>query len=127
MPHPLAVGDELHCPHCGDWHPVFAPNAEGTPNTRDQLSWECRGSGYYAGTRGGTARYETRRPGHRLRVRLYWTDGRVEEPRQTLDVVAQPQLVRRTQGRQLHFAFTGVVDADGFAVFEEQVEPPDDR
>jgi hypothetical protein len=122
MPRPLAAGDELHCPHCGCWHPVFAPNAEGTPHTQHMLTWECRGSRYRAGTFGGTAPYETRRPDGRHRVRLYWTDGRVEEPRQILDVLAQPQLVRRTDGRHLHFAFTGVIDADGFAVYEEQAE-----
>jgi hypothetical protein len=81
---------------------------------------------YHAGTIGGRARYETRRPDGRHRVRLYWADGRVEEPRQTLDVAAQPQLVRRTEGRSLHFTFTGTMDADGFAVYEEEAERPDD-
>jgi hypothetical protein len=57
-----------------------------------------------------------RRPGHRLRAWLYWADGRVEEPRQTLDVAAQPPIARRTEeGRHLPFGFTGVIDADGFA------------
>lgn len=126
MTRPLAAGDELHCPHCGGWHPVFAPNATGTPNTTDMLSWECRGSRYYAGATGGAARYQTRRADGHYRVRLYWIDGRVEEPRQMLDVAAQPQIVRRTEGRHLHFAFTGLIDTDGFAVYEEQAESRDD-
>src|SRR4051812_9232661 len=120
MTRSLQPGDELHCPHCGSWHPVFAPNAAGTPATTDMLSWECRGKRYFAGSMGGTARYDTRRSDRRLRVRLYWADGRVEEPRQTFDLLAQPQLVRRTDKRHLHFVFTGVIDADGFAVYEEQ-------
>jgi hypothetical protein len=52
-------------------------------------------------------------------VRLYWADGRVEELKERLDVMAQPQIVRRTDGRHVHFAFTGVIDAHGFAVYEE--------
>src|SRR3954464_13362733 len=126
MARPLNVGDELHCPHCCDWHPVFAPNAAGTPATTDMLSWDCRGGRYFAGSIGGTARYETRRSDGRLRVRLYWADGRVEEPRQALDVMTQAQIVRRSGERHLHlhFTFTGVIDADGFAVYEES---PDDR
>ena len=91
------------------------------------LSWDCRGKRYFAGSMGGTARYETRRPDGRHRVRLYWTDGRIEEPRQMLDVLAQPQLVRRTEGRHLHFVFTGVIDRDGFAVYEEEAELLADR
>src|SRR4051812_36334781 len=122
MARPLNVGDELHCPHCGDWHPVFAPNAAGTPATTDMLSWECRGARYFAGSIGGTARYETRRSDGLLHARLYWSDGRVEEPRQVIDVNAQPQIVRRTEGQDLHFVFTGVIDTDGFAVYEEEPE-----
>ena len=91
------------------------------------LSWDCRGKRYFAGSLGGTARYETRWSGGQQRVRLYWTDGRVEEPRQTLDVTAQPQIARRTDGRHLHFSFTGKIDGDGFAVYEEQPDLPDDR
>ena len=124
MPRLLKGGDDLHCPHCHGWHSVFAPNTTGTPNTTDMLSWDCRGARYYAGSIGGTARYETRRPGGRHRVRLYWADGRVEEPRQTLDVLAQPQIVRRTEGRDLLFVFSGVIDADGFGVYEELPDWP---
>jgi hypothetical protein len=36
-----------------------------------------------------------------------------------LEVMAQPQIVRRTNGRHVHFGFTGVIDGDGFAVYEE--------
>ena len=126
MPMPLRLqpDDELHCPHCHQRHPLFAPNAEGTPNTRNLLSWEFRGSRYYAGSIGGTARDQTRRPVGRHGVRLCWTDGRVQEPRQTLDVLAQPQIVRRTEGRDLHFVFSGVIDADGFGVYEELPDLP---
>jgi hypothetical protein len=46
---------------------------------------------------------------------------------QALNVIAQPQLVRRAEGRHLHFAFTGVIDADGFAVYEELPPSPDDH
>jgi len=51
------------------------------------------------------------------RARLYWTDRRVEEPGQTLDVSAPPQLVRRTEGDS-YTALTGMNEPDGFAVYE---------
>jgi hypothetical protein len=56
----------------------------------------------------------------RLAARLYWNDGRVEDLKQPLDATEQPHITRNTNGRHLHFAFTGVIDADGFAVYEEQ-------
>ena len=66
--------------------------------------------------------YMTTDDSNRLRVRLYWSDGRVEELKQSLDVTEQPRIARNSNGRHLHFAFTGVIDADGFAVYEQQPE-----
>ena len=37
-------------------------------------------------------------------------------------VVHRPQIVRRTGIRLVHFAFTGVIDAHGFAVYEQQTD-----
>jgi hypothetical protein len=65
--------------------------------------------------------------GDRLPVRLYWSDGRVEDAKDTLDVSAHPRIVRRSGGRHVPFVFTGIIDADGFAVYEEQPESADDR
>ena len=58
----LQLGDELHCPDCGRWHPVFAPYADGTPYVQSMLSWLCGRDRYFAGAIGGTTRYPIRRP-----------------------------------------------------------------
>jgi len=42
------------------------------------------------------------------------------------DVTARPRIARHSGGRYLPFVFTGVIDAEGFAVYDEQPDPPDD-
>ena len=57
---------------------------------------------------------------HQTRIRLYWFDGRIEELKQPLDPAVHPEIIRRSREHHIHFAFTGHIDADGFAVYEEQ-------
>ena len=57
---------------------------------------------------------------HQTGIRLYWFDGRIEELKQPLDPAVHPEIIRRSGEHHVHFAFTGHVDADGFAVYEEQ-------
>ena len=59
---PLAIGDELRCPHCRRWHPLVIGATEGTPYAVDMLFFECVKGLYYAGQIGGSSRFETRRP-----------------------------------------------------------------
>jgi hypothetical protein len=60
MNRPLQVGNELHCPHCGCWHKMFAPYSDGTDVMLRMLFWECRGLRYFAGSIGGASRHATR-------------------------------------------------------------------
>lgn len=56
----LQAGDELQCPHCERWHPVFTPHTDGTEATLQMLYWECGQARYFAGAIGTTARFPTR-------------------------------------------------------------------
>jgi hypothetical protein len=58
---PLSPGDEVHCPHCRDWHSVATLHAEGTAYTQQMLYWQCLGGNYYVGSIGTSSRHETRR------------------------------------------------------------------
>jgi len=60
MTHPLQPGDEIHCPHCRRWHPVFIKHCEGAEYTRLMLYWTCRLGDYYAGQIGTPSRHPTR-------------------------------------------------------------------
>jgi hypothetical protein len=64
-----------------------------------------------------------------IRIRLYWFDGRIEELKQPLDPAVHPEIIRRSGEHHIHFAFTGHIDADGFAVYEEHgiAEDPHSR
>jgi hypothetical protein len=43
------------------------------------------------------------------------------------DVAAPPRIAWHSGGRNLPFVVTGVIDVEGFAVYDEQPDPPDDR
>lgn len=58
----IEAGDEIRCPHCRRWHVLVQPYRTGTQFTTEMLMWECRRGQYYAGQRGTSARYPTRRP-----------------------------------------------------------------
>jgi hypothetical protein len=62
MNEPLRPSDELHCPHCRQWHLVALLHTEGTEFTRRMVYWKCRGGQYYAGLLDATSRHDTRRP-----------------------------------------------------------------
>ncbi len=57
----LQPGDELHCPHCHQWHVIVRSHDVGTDYTRRMLYWDCRGQRYYAGQIGFQSRYDVRR------------------------------------------------------------------
>jgi hypothetical protein len=54
-------------------------------------------------------------------VRLYWTDGRVEDLKREI-VTGTTLVVRNVEGGHRHFLFAGEFDNDGFAVFTEDVD-----
>jgi hypothetical protein len=59
----LDTDDELHCPHCAQWHPVKTRGGDGGhPYVQTMLYFECRGKTYFAGTIGSEARYAVRPP-----------------------------------------------------------------
>jgi len=58
----LQPGDELHCPHCGRWHLLFAPYADGTPYMQAMLSWLCREKQIPCGAADPRSDIPTRRP-----------------------------------------------------------------
>ena len=62
-----------------------------------------------------------------LHVRLYSSDGRIEELKEALEVTTHPEIARRTEDQHLHFIFTGLVDADGFAVYQQTNLVPDNH
>lgn len=55
----LDSGMLLKCSRCGSWHEVRPNEADvgTTTAARDMLYWTCRGSRFFAGSVGGTARY----------------------------------------------------------------------
>ena len=53
-----------------------------------------------------------------MRVRLYWLDGRVEEPRGEVDA-GTTVIVRESADGHRHFTFAEEIDDEGFAIFWE--------
>ena len=53
-----------------------------------------------------------------MRVRLYWSDGRVEEPKYEVDA-ATTIIVRESETGHRHFTFAEEIDDEGFAIFWE--------
>jgi hypothetical protein len=53
-----------------------------------------------------------------MRVRLYWLDGRVEEPKGEVDA-ATTTIVRQTETGHHRFTFAEEIDDEGFAIFWE--------
>src|SRR5687768_17998375 len=60
--------------------------------------------------------------GGTMRVRLYWLDGRVEEPKGEISSDTTV-IVRQTDGGQRRFLFAEELDDEGFAIFWEE-DPP---
>jgi hypothetical protein len=58
----LEGGDELHCPHCRHWHPVYQPHTYGTDATLRMLYFDCKGVRYFAGFINAPSRHPTRPP-----------------------------------------------------------------
>ena len=59
-----------------------------------------------------------------MRVRLYWLDGRVEEPRFEVDADTKT-IVRDSATGHRHFTFAEEIDDEGFAIFwEDEDELP---
>jgi hypothetical protein len=54
-----------------------------------------------------------------MRVRLYWLDGRVEEPKGEVGSETTT-IVRETDGGQRRFTFAEEIDDEGFAIFWEE-------
>lgn len=69
----LRVGDELRCPHCGAWHPLYQPFADHTTAARDFLYFRCRGGEYFGGQLGlPSRRVQTRQSPAAVRLRRDW-------------------------------------------------------
>jgi hypothetical protein len=58
-----------------------------------------------------------------MRLRLYWLDGRVEEPKGEVDD-GTTVVIRESDGGHRHFTFAEEIDDEGFAIFWEE-EPAD--
>jgi hypothetical protein len=58
-----------------------------------------------------------------MRVRLYWLDGRVEEPKGEVDA-ATTVIVRQSGTGHRHFIFAEEIDDEGFAIFWEDEDAP---
>ncbi len=54
----------------------------------------------------------------KMRVRLYWLDGRVEEPKGAVDA-STTAIVRQGEDGHRHFTFAEEIDDEGFAIFWE--------
>ena len=54
----------------------------------------------------------------RMRARLYWLDGRVEELKVELDATTT-HVIRERDDRHHHFTFAEEIDDEGFAIFWE--------
>jgi len=60
----------------------------------------------------------------RMRVRLYWLDGRVEQLKGEVDA-GTTHIVRQSPDGHGHFTFAEEIDDEGFAIFwQEEEEPP---
>jgi hypothetical protein len=67
MIEPLALGDEVHCPHCSQWHPVEQLYADRSTAEKHSLYARCtdrRGTRYFiyfVGILGAASRWPSRR------------------------------------------------------------------
>ena len=57
----------------------------------------------------------------KMRVRLYWLDGRVEQLKGEVDA-ATTHIVRQTPEGHCHFDFAEEVDDEGYAIFWQEEE-----
>jgi hypothetical protein len=57
----------------------------------------------------------------KMRVRLYWADGRVEQLKGDVDA-GTTHIVRPTPEGHRHFAFAEEIDDEGYAIFWEENE-----
>jgi hypothetical protein len=54
-------GDDIHCPHCAQWHPLKTRGGEDAhPYVQKMLYFECGRGTYFAGTTGAEARFPVR-------------------------------------------------------------------
>ena len=61
-----------------------------------------------------------------MRVRIYWLDGRVEEPKGEIDDGTKV-IVRESAGVRRYFTFAEEIDDEGFAIFwEDEPAEPDE-
>ena len=63
----LQLGDEVKCPNCRHWHPVYCREADSVnkahPYAATMLYFLCRGGEYFAGMRGADGELERRTKG----------------------------------------------------------------
>jgi hypothetical protein len=65
----LGQRDEIKCPNCRRWHPVFLHSVPGTTTAQDHLHFVCGDLPYYAGDEGRVSRHEKRAPAEVIRAR----------------------------------------------------------
>jgi hypothetical protein len=56
----LGVGVELHCPHCGSWHPATVPYAGSTTAEQTHVYVTCAQGRFFVGTVGSVPRWPAR-------------------------------------------------------------------
>jgi hypothetical protein len=65
MIEPLELGDEVHCPHCQQWHPVVQLYADRSTAEKHHLYARCPGHLgwhiYFVGILGAASRWPSRR------------------------------------------------------------------